>query len=84
MLRDWKQPIGTLINFGKSLCARCVEELVKRSMDERRSLWNRLPEIFGIQVEDWGEPEPDVAAETGLAVGDTEDDSSDNSDLELF
>ena len=56
-------------------------------MDERRSLWNRLPEIFGIQVEDWGEPEPDVVAETGLAVGDMEDgdsSASDDSDLELF
>ena len=85
VLRNWKQPIGTLTNFGKSLCARCVEELAKRSMNERRSLWNRLPEIFGIHVEDWGEPEPDIAAETGLVVGDAEDsDSSDDSDLELF
>ncbi|PIL26538.1 hypothetical protein GSI_12296 [Ganoderma sinense ZZ0214-1] len=56
VLRDW----GLLIEKfrdGKALCGSCVEELGRRAVNERKRVWNRLPEVLGIKVEvgDWEE-----------------------------
>ncbi|KAI0691723.1 hypothetical protein C8Q76DRAFT_634760 [Earliella scabrosa] len=36
-------------------CAPCLEAIQTRDRDERRALWRRLPEIFDLAVEGWGD-----------------------------
>ncbi|KAI1795309.1 hypothetical protein LXA43DRAFT_1178782 [Ganoderma leucocontextum] len=47
------------------LCESCEEMLVDRNRQERRKVWNKLPEIFDIEVEEWGEPESESESEDG-------------------
>ena len=73
VLKDWEPFIGAFAGDRKSLCGPCIEELVRRSVHERKRVWNRLPEIFGVDVEDWGEPD----------VEPNSNDSNDSSNDEL-
>ncbi|KAI1795315.1 hypothetical protein LXA43DRAFT_1090965 [Ganoderma leucocontextum] len=36
------------------ICGTCEKELLHRDRRERRIIWQKLPEIFGITVEGWG------------------------------
>ena len=36
------------------MCAGCVRVLLERDREGRRRLWDRLPEMFWIEVEGWG------------------------------
>ncbi|RPD54023.1 hypothetical protein L227DRAFT_556949 [Lentinus tigrinus ALCF2SS1-6] len=59
VLDSWKDFIQTEVEKSKvseedpGLCPACAKELVKRDLEERRTLWNRLPDIFGIVVQGW-------------------------------
>ncbi len=55
-LADWTADIhGYASKY--SLCESCEEMLVDRNRQERRKIWNRLPEIFDIEVKGWTSPE---------------------------
>ncbi|PIL26470.1 hypothetical protein GSI_12228 [Ganoderma sinense ZZ0214-1] len=53
-LTDW-----TAAWDASALCEECKEELGRRNRRLQRQIWNRLPEIFDLEVEGWGEPESD-------------------------
>ncbi|KAI1784799.1 hypothetical protein LXA43DRAFT_901007 [Ganoderma leucocontextum] len=57
-LSDWTT---TLRRWAEgALCRACEEELVTRHRRERRKIWNKLPKLFDIEIEGWGEPESEV------------------------
>ena len=35
------------------LCRHCLDMMVARSLKERKDVWDRLPEILGIDVPGW-------------------------------
>ncbi|TFK88125.1 hypothetical protein K466DRAFT_489580 [Polyporus arcularius HHB13444] len=37
------------------LCRRCLKMIAEKNDKERRSVWNRLPELLGIKIPGWGE-----------------------------
>ncbi|PIL26444.1 hypothetical protein GSI_12202 [Ganoderma sinense ZZ0214-1] len=53
-IRDNGQP-----EHGAGYCYACQRELLERDIKERRRIWDRLPEIFDVEVPNWNEgPEP--------------------------
>ncbi|KAI1795314.1 hypothetical protein LXA43DRAFT_1090964 [Ganoderma leucocontextum] len=62
-LMDWTSMLRTWADGAMALCKACGEELVDRNRRERRRIWNKLPEIFNIEVEVWGEPESESKGE---------------------
>ena len=38
------------------VCAGCVQVLLERDREGRKRLWDRLPGIFGVDVEGWATP----------------------------
>ncbi|KAI1795298.1 hypothetical protein LXA43DRAFT_37447 [Ganoderma leucocontextum] len=73
VLSDW-EPFIRAFAQTQSLCALCVEELVERALTGRKRIWNRLPEIFGIEVEAWGEPDVEADSDASEEDGEDEDD----------
>ncbi len=61
VLRNWVPLTRSFADEPMSMCGSCVEMMVERAVSGRKRLWNRLPEILGIDVQGWGEPdvEPD-------------------------
>ena len=55
-LVDWANAIRIYASK-YDLCESCDKMLVDRNRRERRKVWNKLPEIFGVEVKEWGEPE---------------------------
>ncbi len=50
------------------VCGACKKALLERDLRERRLLWKRLPEIFGITVEGWGSGLEDEGSEGEAAA----------------
>ncbi|KAI1786292.1 hypothetical protein LXA43DRAFT_952775 [Ganoderma leucocontextum] len=53
-LEGWTEGLRQLGDEA-SLCKSCVEELIRRSYQERKKVWNRLPKIFNVAVAGWGQ-----------------------------
>ncbi len=57
VLESWKSFIRDMA-AASGLCSPCTHELLQRDVQERRALWDRLPEIFSIEVPGWGSDAP--------------------------
>ncbi|PIL26496.1 hypothetical protein GSI_12254 [Ganoderma sinense ZZ0214-1] len=66
-ITDWRDSIREL-EMREALCWRCAGEILDNHEKERRAVFDRLPEIFGITVEGWGP----AGAETDSEGGDQE------------
>ena len=69
--RDFDQQ--TVIDTARALCARCYEMVGEagRQDEQRRDIFRRLPEMMGVEVENWD------------ASGDTSEDGDVKSDSEV-
>ena len=50
----------------KKVCGSCAHEVIERAKNGQKNIFDRLPKIFGITVEGWGDQE----TEAGAMVGD--------------
>lgn len=41
-----------------AVCPSCTTMVDERSLKERKDVWNRLPELLGIEVPGWGKNSP--------------------------
>ncbi|KAM5539312.1 hypothetical protein V8D89_007003 [Ganoderma adspersum] len=55
-LSDWTAALRSFVSK-YDLCESCEEMLLDRNRQERRKVWNKLPEIFDVEVKGWGDPE---------------------------
>ena len=44
----------TDVQYPHGYCEQCLDTLKKRDLEERRTLWNELPSMFGLTLEGWG------------------------------
>ena len=64
LLTDRAPLIGVVLRLKtneRHVCAGCVQVLLERDREGRRRLWDRLPGIFGIEVEGWAKPDGEGA-----------------------
>ena len=73
-LADW-----TVVWATSDLCEDCKGVLVVHNRRLQRQVWNKLPEIFDIEIDRWGEPESEGESE-GESEDDEEEDSDDDDD----
>ncbi|KAI1795288.1 hypothetical protein LXA43DRAFT_882184, partial [Ganoderma leucocontextum] len=61
VLMDWREAVEWIGESG-ALCKPCTEEVVERNERERKNVFDKLPETFGITVEGWGAAEKETEA----------------------
>ncbi|KAI1795319.1 hypothetical protein LXA43DRAFT_1178792 [Ganoderma leucocontextum] len=63
-IMDWSAGVRILERHGV-LCGPCSDELLERNDSERKKIFDKLPDIFGIAVEGWGVDETETEAGPG-------------------
>lgn len=55
------EPFTDCIDYVKGgklgMCSKCLKIIDRRQDKEDRAIWNKLPELLGIAVPGWGEPD---------------------------
>ena len=68
---SWVEAVTTL-GDGKNVCAGCAREMLERTRKEQRRIFDKLPQIFGVEVEGWGAEETEPGPGTATLAGEGE------------